>query len=41
MIKLKLRSLEWALIQYDCIFIKGGNLGTKIDKHRKKAMLSR
>jgi hypothetical protein len=30
-IKLKMRSLGWVLIQYDCYLIKRGNLDTEIN----------
>lgn len=32
----KMRSLEWALIQYDCIHIKWGSLDTEFDTHTKR-----
>lgn len=32
--QVKMRSLKWALIPYDCVPIKRGNL----DTHRKNAM---
>lgn len=28
--QIKMKSLGWGLIQYDCVLMKRGNLGTKI-----------
>ena len=34
--QVKMRSLRWILIQYDCILIKRGNLDKRIDMHREE-----
>lgn len=34
----KMRSLRWALISYDCVLIKRGNLDTHTDMHREKTV---
>lgn len=31
--QVKIRSLEWALIQYGCVLIEGENLDTEADMH--------
>lgn len=34
----RMRSLRWALISYNCVLIKRGNLDTHIDMHREKTV---
>ena len=34
--QVKMRSLGWALIQYDCVLVKRGDLNTDTDMHRGK-----
>lgn len=34
--QVKMKFLGWALTQYDCILINGGNLDSKSDRHAGK-----
>ena len=36
--QVKMSSLDWGLIYYDCVFIKGGNSDTEINMHRGKTI---
>lgn len=36
--RVKIRSLEWVLIHYDCVFIKRDNLNRDRQAHRENTM---